>query len=43
MNSEKEKQNKSGKIKNRNIFMRLIDWIAEGAAKPEIRAGQCST
>jgi len=43
MNSEKEKQHKNGKIKTRNIFKRLIEWIAEGASKPEKRAGQCST
>lgn len=41
MRYEKQVPGKKGKKNKKNMFMRLIDWIAEGASKAERMGGNC--
>lgn len=36
-------QNSDRQKKNKNMFTRLIEWIAEGAVKAQKGGGQCKT
>ena len=38
-----EKKNSTPGKTEKNLFMRLIEWIAEGAAKAQKGGGQCPT
>jgi hypothetical protein len=41
MGAGKENSNTRGPNKKRGMFMRLFDWVAQGAEKAQKRAGQC--
>ena len=43
MNSENRMSNKNGKINNKNIFVRMMEWIARGAEKAEKSGGGCTS
>ena len=42
MDSGKQNADSQKKNKNKSLFMRIIDWIAEGTAKAQKEVGHCS-
>ena len=42
MDSGKQNADSQKKNKNKGIFMRIVDWIAEGTAKAQNGRGHCS-
>ena len=43
MGSGKENTNTRRNSKKKGVFMRLMDWIAQGAEKAQKGGGQCPT
>jgi len=43
MSAGKENSNTLGPNKKRGMFMRLFEWIAQGAEKAQKGVGQCPT